>query len=166
LTDAISVLVKRVPDPSRGLPEEIFYYISRTTPLINVDLLIKDEKGRTLLSWRDDAYAGKGWHVPGGIVRFKESLETRIRRVAEGEIGTSMTFDPRPMAINQIIHPSRGIRSHFISLLFKCFLPGGFTPENKGLCPSQRGFLQWHSGCPENLIRVHEIYRSYIEGKV
>jgi hypothetical protein len=84
LTDAISVLVKRVPDPSRGLPEEIFYYISRTTPLINVDLLIKDEKGRTLLSWRDDAYAGKGWHVPGGIVRFKESLETRIRRVAEG----------------------------------------------------------------------------------
>ena len=76
-----------------GLPDEVFYYISRTTPLVNVDLLIKDENGRTLLSWRNDRYAGKGWHVPGGIVRFKETLETRVQKVAEIEVGVNISFE-------------------------------------------------------------------------
>ena len=101
--EAIKFLDKQVLNPSAGLPDEVFFYISRMTPLVNVDLLIKDENGRTLLSWRDDLYAGKGWHVPGGIIRFKESLETRVKKVAETEIGTSVDFDPNPIAINQII---------------------------------------------------------------
>ena len=161
--DAIAALVKKVPNPSKGLPDDVFFYISRTTPLINVDLLIKDEKGRTLLSWRNDQYAGKGWHVPGGIVRFKETLETRVRKAAETEIGTNVSFDPTPMAINQLIHPERSIRSHFISILYKCFLPGTFIPSNKGLSAEDRGFLRWHDHCPRNLIKVQEIYRKYID---
>ena len=58
VTDAVQILVDAVPDPNTGLPDEIFYYISRTTPFINVDLLIKDAQGRTLLAWRDDEHAG------------------------------------------------------------------------------------------------------------
>src|SRR4030042_2731238 len=77
IAEAIAALDRQVPNPSAGLPEELFLYISRTTPLVNVDLLIKDENGRTLLAWRDDQYSGKGWHVPGGIGRFKEPLERR-----------------------------------------------------------------------------------------
>ena len=161
---AIRALVKKVPNPTKGLPDDVFYYISRTTPLINVDLLIKDEEGRTLLSWRNDQYAGKGWHVPGGIVRFKETLETRIKKVAEIEIGTKVSFNPTPMAIHQLIHPGRSIRSHFLSILYKCFLPGTFIPSNQGLTAEDRGFLQWHDHCPKNLIKVHEFYRKYIDG--
>ena len=80
ITDAIGVLNKQVSNSSAGLPDELFYYISRITPLVNVDLLIKDESERTLLSWRDDQYCGKGWHVPGGIVRFKETMETMVKK--------------------------------------------------------------------------------------
>src|SRR5208283_5853271 len=100
---SIATLVEAVPEPSLGLPDSVFYYISRTTPLVNVDLLIKDEKGRTLLSWRNDQYAGMGWHIPGGIVRFKETLETRVQKVAEAEIGTAVQFNPTPIALHQII---------------------------------------------------------------
>jgi colanic acid biosynthesis protein WcaH len=82
IAEAIAVLDKHVPNPSTGLPDELFYYISKTTPLVNVDLLIKDEKGRTLLSWRNDQYCGRGWHIPGGIVRLKETLEARVKKVA------------------------------------------------------------------------------------
>ena len=71
IVDAIKCLKQEVPNPSKGLPDDLFYYISSTTPIINVDLLIKDEKECALLAWRDDQYAGKGWHVPGGIIRFK-----------------------------------------------------------------------------------------------
>ena len=50
----IEFLDKQISNLSLGLPEEIFLFVSRTTPLVNVDLLIKDENGRTLLSWRDE----------------------------------------------------------------------------------------------------------------
>src|SRR5438105_4861558 len=54
-------------DTGAGLPPEVFLFLSRVTPLLNVDLLIQDDRGRTLLTWRDDEFFGAGWHVPGGI---------------------------------------------------------------------------------------------------
>lgn len=162
LAEAITFIDRQVTDPTKGLPDELFYFISRTTPLVNVDLLVKDEGGRTLLAWRDDLYAGRGWHVPGGIVRFKETLEDRIRIVALAELGTEVGFDPAPVAMNELIHPERDLRGHFISLLYKCSLPGSFVPRNDGLSPSDPGFLRWHAGCPRDLITYHEIYRKLI----
>lgn len=162
ISEAVAVLDGHVTNPSEGLPDELFLYISRTTPLVNVDLLVKDEDGRTLLSWRDDKYAGKGWHIPGGIVRFKETLETRIKKVAEIEIGMDVSFDPVPIAINQIIHPKKATRGHFISVLYKCFLSNRFSPINRGLSLKDNGYLMWHDGCPRNLIKAHGIYKRYL----
>ena len=140
IKDAIEILDQQVANPSAGLPDELFFYISRVTPMVNVDLLIKDELGRTLLSWRDDQYSGKGWHLPGGIVRFKESLETRVKKVAETEIGALVDFDSNPIAINQIIHNKSKNRGHFISILYKCSLSTAYLPENKGLSKTDAGF--------------------------
>ena len=162
IADAIAVLDKQVPNPSAGLPDELFYYVSRITPLVNVDLLIKDEKGRTLLAWRNDPIAGKGWHVPGGIVRFKETLEARVKKVAETEIGTSVDFNPNPLAINQIILHESEIRGHFISILYKCSLSADFVPENKGLSKADSGYLKWHHSCPNDLLKFHEIYKKFL----
>lgn len=162
IKDAIAFLDKSVPDSKAGLPDDVFYYISRTTPMVNIDLLIKDENGRTLLSWRDDQYAGKGWHIPGGIVRFKETLETRIKKVAESEIGAKVECDLNPIAINQIFNEECDIRGHFISILYKCSLLSTFIPENKGLKENDPGFLKWHNVCPDDLLKFHEIYRKYL----
>ncbi len=161
---AIHTLSTIVKNPSVGLPESVFTFISSVTPLVNVDLLIKDETGRTLLSWRDDTYAGTGWHIPGGIVRFKETLETRVEKVAEQEIGIPLQYEPVPIAFHQAIYQERGIRGHFISFLFKCSLTKRFTPENDGLSPGERGYLKWHDCCPSNLVPVHEFYREFITG--
>jgi len=163
INEAIEYLDKCVPDPTSGLPDEVFYYISRTTPLINVDLLVQDEKGRTLLAWRDDQYSGKGWHIPGGIIRFKETFESRIEKVAETEIGAKIKFDPKPIAINELIKKKeRKNRGHFISLLYKCFLSSAFKPKNRNLRKTDPGFLKWHEKCPDDLLSWHEIYRKYL----
>ncbi len=161
IKDAIKILDEYVADPKKGLPDEVFYFISRMTPLINVDLLIKDEKGRTLLGWRNDELAGRGWHILGGIIRFKENWEDRIKKVAEMEIGAEVKFDPTPMAINQFFcsHDERG---HFISLLFKCFLPSSFIPENKGLKENDRGYLKRHETCPPDFLKCQETYKKYL----
>ncbi|MFA6280892.1 MAG: NUDIX domain-containing protein [Candidatus Omnitrophota bacterium] len=162
ITKAIAVLSKKAPKPELGLPQELFYYISKTTPLVNVDLLIKDERGRILLAWRDDEHCGKGWHVPGGIVRFKETIEARIKKVAKTEIGTSISFEKVPLAIIQLIHPELKVRSHFISILYKCFVSGKFVPKNEGLSEKDPGYLKWHDNCPKNILKFHKLYRKYM----
>ena len=43
-----------IENSSKGLPEDIFYFVGRLTPYINVDLLVKNDLGQTLLSWRDE----------------------------------------------------------------------------------------------------------------
>lgn len=161
ITEAIKFLEKQIKSPSVGLPEEIFYFISRITPMINVDLLIKDENGRTLLSWRDDEYCGKGWHIPGGIIRFKEKIENRIQKVAETEIRTKIKFDPVPLAINQLILKQK-TRGHFISVLYKCFLSENFIIKNKNLSEKNPGYLKWHDSCQKDLLKFHKIYKKYL----
>lgn len=158
---AINFLEKQIKNPSNGLPEEIFFFASRITPMINVDLLIKDKNGRTLLSWRDDEFYNKGWHIPGGIIRYKETAEQRIQKVAKQEIGTKVKFEPRPIAIHQFFakHKTRG---HFISLLYKCFVPDNFAAKNKNLKEKEAGFIKWHNTCPPDFLKVQGVYKKYI----
>ncbi len=162
LTGAIRCLERHVEDPGVGLPEDVFLLLSRLTPMVNVDLLIKDERGRTLLSWRKDPFFQEGgWHVPGGIIRHKERMEQRIREVARTEIGAEVELEPGPLAINQPMrdHDTRG---HFVSILFRCTLPADFVPENRGLSEGDNGYLRWHDNCPGDLIPVHDMYRKHI----
>lgn len=161
ICSTIKYLDQKIQDPTKGLPEDVFYFISRNTPLVNVDLLVKDQKGRTLLAWRDDPYAGVGWHIPGGIVRFKETLEDRIQKVAESELGTKVKFDKKPIAVNEIIIPEYTNRGHFISFLYSCKLQKEINTKEL-VVGTYIGELTWFASCPENIVRVHEIYRKYI----
>jgi len=146
-----------------GLPEEVFLFISRLTPLINVDLLIKDDRGRTLLTWRSDRFYGPGWHVPGGIIRFKETAADRIRAVAISELGATVNFGKSPMLVQESIVPERHERAHFISLLYQCRLASDLDQRRQY---SQEAPLpdqwRWHEGCPENLIREQRAYAAFM----
>ena len=150
-------------DPTVGLPDPLFYFVGRLTPFINVDLLIV--KGNsTLLAWRDDIYCGKGWHIPGGIIRFRETIEQRIQAVAISEVGTEVILHSNePIAVNQIIDTSKKERSHFISLLYKCTIREGFQINNGNKKPFEQGYLAWHSSCPQNILKYHNIYRKFLD---
>ncbi len=151
------------PNPREALPPPVFRLVSQLTPLINVDLLIRDDAGRTLLTWRADEFYGPGWHIPGGIIRFKEKIATRIARVAENELGGTVDFDPAPLAMHEIMAPHRDVRGHFISLLYACRMrtPPAAALGASGQVPTN-GAWQWHEVCPGNLIHVHEMYRPFI----
>jgi colanic acid biosynthesis protein WcaH len=161
--ETVSFLDDSIPDKTIGLPDEIFYFISRTTPLVNVDLLVKDEKGRVLLSWRNDKYYGQGWHIPGGIVRFKETLEQRIQRTAKQELGTEVYSDSTPLTIEQFIVPEWENRAHFISFLYECFVPEDFIPNNLSKKRYDAGYIEWHDECPVNFIPFQAKYVKFIQ---
>ena len=163
LNKTIELLESYIKDPAKGLPEDVFLFISRITPLVNVDLLIKNEQNHTLLTWRDDRIYPPSWHIPGGIIRFKETIEQRIHAVAENELGVKVKFKKEPLAINEVILPLK-VRGHFISLLYECTLIGSLDEglKFKAGNPSP-GQWAWHDKCPENIIPVHQMYRKYIE---
>lgn len=131
--------------------------------MVNVDLLIANDHGETLLTWRDDEYYGPGWHIPGGIIRFKETAAARISQVAHLELGTQVLAAATPELVSEIMAQHRDTRGHFISLLYRCQL---IAPPNEEMKYNGRkltnGAWHWFGYCPENLIPAHNIYRPYI----
>lgn len=145
-----------------GLPQEVFYLVSRLTPMVNVDLLIRDESGRVLLTWRGDEFYGPGWHIPGGIIRFKETAADRIAAVARQELATTVVVDQYPCKISEIMSCKRDVRGHFISLLYGCRLSSPLLPAMQAReAALQNGMWKWFEHYPENMIPVHEIYKEF-----
>jgi colanic acid biosynthesis protein WcaH len=164
IDQAVSFLRSTLTDPGKGLPEAVFLLISELIPMVNVDLLIKDTQGRTLLTWRDDPYYEPGWHVPGGIVRFKEKLEERVRAVARNELGATVACDRSPAVINEVIRPRTRTRAHFISLLYRCTLTSPLDEKLRHVSGRpKRDQWKWHARCPQNIISVQEMYRHLID---
>lgn len=159
LQAAIATIRDAVGSATRGLPEEVFLLASSLTPMINVDLLIQDEDGRSLLTWRHDRFYGPGWHIPGGIIRFKESAASRIAAVAAGELGASVSADSSPIGLHEITNPNRDIRGHFISLLYACRLSSPLDEARRFSAEAPRnGDWAWHDRAPDDLIAQQRIY--------
>jgi colanic acid biosynthesis protein WcaH len=162
LEEAIRTIETAVGNPGGGLPLDVFLFVTRLVPLFTVDLWIQDARGRTLLTWRDDSYFGTGWHVPGGAVRYKETIHDRLIACAREELGAEITYDPVPMAILEEIDPVRRTRGHNVAAAYRCTLTAGPDPRRayEGGAP-QPGQWAWHATCPTNLLPVHRVYQSY-----
>lgn len=161
LDEHIAAIEVAVGDPRRGLPEEVFRLLCRLTTMVNVDLLIRNERRETLLTWRhDDLY--HGWHVPGGVIRYKERMEARVVEVARLELGAAVAVKGAPVAMNEVIHLDRRARGHFIAFLFECEL---VSPLDETLRhhegPPQHGQWAWHGAYPPDMIGSHEMYRRF-----
>ena len=156
--------------PEQGLGEELFLTVSSLVPIVNVDLLVYNSKGQFLLTKRDDPYCGKGWHVPGGCIRFKETCEERIRKVALGELGISkLTIHKDPVKMFEIIeHDKRPIknqneRAHFITLVYKCEVDDSYKIDNGDRTESDVGFIKWFDSLPDDLLSIQNCYREIIK---
>lgn len=147
-------------NPEKGLPDSVFYFIGRNTPYINVDLLIKTNLG-AILTWRDDVHTGNGWHVPGGIIRYKESITTRINYVALKEVGIKIK-SYKFLDINQIIVKNKKERAHFISLLYECSIDEFNLKKVSSISNDAPNLVNFFRSPPQNLLKYHSIYKDYL----
>jgi ADP-ribose pyrophosphatase YjhB (NUDIX family) len=162
LNQQITEIEQELKSYSNGLPEELFLFVSRLTPLVCVDLLIKDGYNRTLFTWRDDDIFGQGWHLPGGVIRHNEKIENRIIKVGELELGAKLEFDEQPITFVQDIDRKKMNRGHFIAFLYKCrcvTAPDITAAYTKG--EPAKGEWAWFEHCPDPLLKVHEVYKPY-----
>ncbi|WP_180123811.1 GDP-mannose mannosyl hydrolase [Acinetobacter sp. YH12097] len=69
------------------LPDETFKSVIQHTPLISIDLIVRNEQGEVLLGKRVNAPAKGYWFVPGGRVRKNETLDDAFVRLIKEELG-------------------------------------------------------------------------------
>lgn len=176
LLDAIKSIQKIMDeeniDPREGLPEELFVFATTLMPVTNVDLLVSDEGGRILFSWRDDRFYGKGWHIPGGCIRLQEYWKDRIQKTAIKELKSEVVFDEKPLAVFESMTNSYRAslknqleRSHNVSVMFKCTMPEGYFINNGAMSEFDEGYLKWFDHVPEDLLLCQkELYGTLLDG--
>ena len=148
--------------PDEGLPEKIFLMVSALVPIPNVDLFIFNKKKEILLLWRDDIFFGKGWSIPGGCIRFNETLEQRVHRTALKELGQDVKIIEGPIAVRDVIRgPNKNLkypnyRGHNITIPYIC----GLSDEN---IDSDNKNIRWFNKIPENILKVHHVYFDLFE---
>lgn len=140
-------------------------------PVANIDLFITNSKGEVLLSWRDDNFYGCGWHIPGGCIRIRETIEERVQKTAIDEIGCRVKYDKNPIVVREsfVEHDRPWLsdqleRSHNISLLFSAELEDGFVFDNGTKSEHEVGYLRWFNMMPDDLLAAHqELYGDILE---
>lgn len=72
------------------LDESTFKTIVASTPLVSMDLIIRNSNGQVLLGLRTNRPAQGYWFVPGGRICKDETFEQAFFRLTEVELGQSL----------------------------------------------------------------------------
>lgn len=98
------------------LDDQAFHQLLRAIPLLAVDgVLIKNQQV-LLLRRRDDPFRGS-WVLPGGFLKYGESLEEGVAREFREE--TKLLVRVRSM-VNIYSHPHRDPRGHVVAAAYLC----------------------------------------------
>jgi colanic acid biosynthesis protein WcaH len=110
------------------LPAGHFLSTIESTPLVSVDLVIVDPRGRVLLGRRTNKPAQGFWFVPGGRIRKNERIEAAFARLTESELGRALPFAQAALlgAYDHIYEDNvfglDSINTHYVVLAYRCRL--------------------------------------------
>jgi colanic acid biosynthesis protein WcaH len=79
-------------NPEGRLDEQTFAGIVRNSPLISIDLILRDSQGSVLLGLRNNEPAKGFYFVPGGVVRKNEAIAAAFARVLMTETGLNLQY--------------------------------------------------------------------------
>ncbi len=75
------------------LSKNDFSSVIKNTPLISIDLIVKNSKEEVLLGKRINEPAKGSWFVPGGRILKDETLDEAFSRIAREELGLDLQRD-------------------------------------------------------------------------
>ena len=99
-----------------------FLSIIETTPLVSIDLVIRDANYNVLLGKRQNKPAQNYWFVPGGRIRKNETLKEAMARISSAELGFTLDIKDAKLigAFDHIyednFHGMEGINTHYVAL--------------------------------------------------
>ena len=77
----------------RFLNKDEFAQVVRNTPLVAIDVIIRNPDQCVLIGLRTNEPAKGKWFVPGGVVRKNERLADAFARIVKAEIGLEASID-------------------------------------------------------------------------
>lgn len=75
------------------LKKETFSTVIQSTPLVSIDLIVKNAQGQALLGERLNKPAKGFWFVPGGRILKDEPMAEAFKRLTKDELGQTFTID-------------------------------------------------------------------------
>jgi len=145
------------------LPREQFLEVVARTPLVSMDLVLRDPRGRILLGRRRNEPAKDFWFAPGGRILKDESLEEAFRRLCEAELGQPRAY-AEARSLGQFSHRYatnvygvEGVGTHYVVLAVELDAAADFIPAPQAQHAEYRWFAREEAAGPE----VHEYVRPY-----
>jgi colanic acid biosynthesis protein WcaH len=112
-------------DPTPApLTRDQFSQVVRLTPLVSIDLVVRDQAGRMLLGLRENRPAQGCWFVPGGRIGKNERIEAAFRRISRMELGRALTpADARFLGVFEHLYDDNfagapGFGTHYVVLAY------------------------------------------------
>jgi colanic acid biosynthesis protein WcaH len=147
------------------LQPEIFRAVIRHTPLISIDLLVRDPGRRLLVGKRRNRPARDSWFVPGGRINKDERLSEAFSRLTREELGSALPFSHASLqGIFEHFYPDNalgepGYGTHYVVLAYE------LTVESLALPAGQHSAYRWLADA-ELLAdpQVHENTKAYCRG--
>jgi colanic acid biosynthesis protein WcaH len=146
----------------RSMTNEQFLHIVDATPLVSIDLILRNEHGEVLLGKRLNRPARHTWFVPGGRIRKNERVLEALRRISRREVGVTLSA-ARLLGVFDHLYEDNflgapGVNTHYVVLGFGADWPShaSFTADD------QHDELKWW-GVKELLAdpAVHENTKAY-----
>jgi ADP-ribose pyrophosphatase YjhB (NUDIX family) len=109
------------------LSDEIYNLVYSKVPRICVDLLISNSEGILLTRRAISPEKGK-WHLPGGRILFRESINESIERIAKRELNLNVNI--KELLGFMEFKEEDGGTKHSISLVFLCEIKSGEVKLN------------------------------------
>ncbi|MEA3418034.1 MAG: NUDIX domain-containing protein [Campylobacterota bacterium] len=103
---------------SAYIKDDTFKIIIENTPLVSVDLIVKNQS-KILLGKRINKPAQKYWFTLGGRVLKNEKIQDALKRIAKEELGIILNTTPKFIGVfEHLYHDSifDGVSTHYINL--------------------------------------------------
>ena len=127
------------------LPQEEFDWIFSRVPRLTVELVIASASRGVLLALREFGPCQGLWHLPGGTARFAEPLVDAVKRVAQDELGVTVSAGEMLGYIEYPSHYNNGLDSP-VGLAFLADVAGEL-PDERNL----RSDCAWFKVLPDNM---------------
>lgn len=146
------------------LDPRAFLEVVKSTPLVAIDLVVRDPQGRILLGLRRNAPAQGVWFVPGGRVFKDETLADAFRRIGRDELGVELSMERSAfLGVYEHLYPDNfagfeGVGTHYVVLAHEVRV----SAETAGMPTTQHREFRWiHPAELAEAGDVHPYTRAY-----
>lgn len=148
------------------LSRDDYAQVIRLAPLVTIDLIVRDARGRVLLGLRNNEPAKGTYFVPGGRIRKGERHHEAFARISKNETNCEFRLeDGRPMGVYDHIYSNNaldepGYGTHSVTIAYEIRMPDGRDIK----ADAQHTQYRWMT--EDELLRsseVHEYTKAYFQ---